>query len=109
MKKPPKHLSAPARRWWAEMQKEYQISDAGGISLLNVAADAWQRATEARELIRTDGAVVLDRFGQKVPHPAVRIEHGARAQLLQALKQLNLDLEPVKAPGRPTGSYTFGG
>lgn len=109
MKKAPEHLSVPARRWWASMQAEYQISDVGGLSLLNAAADAWQRAREARELVQSEGAVVTDRFGQKVPHPAVRIEHGARAQLLQALKQLNLDVEPVKTVGRPAGNYHFGG
>jgi hypothetical protein len=91
------------------MQSEYQITDAGGVSLLSAAADAWQRAAEARDLIDRDGPVILDRFGQKVPHPAIRIEHGARAQLLQALKQLNLDVEPLKTPGRPPGTYHIGG
>lgn len=109
MRKPPSHLSPAARRWWTQMQREYQISDAGGLSLLAAAADAWERCREARELLAKDGVVTTDRFGQMQPHPAVRIEHASRAQLLQALKQLNLDLEPVKTPGRPTGTYHFGG
>lgn len=109
MKNPPKHLTAPARRWWTQMQREYGITDAGGLSLLAAAADAWERAREARELVAKDGAVTVDRFGQQVAHPAVAIERGARAQFLQAMKLLNLDLEPVKRPGRPGGEFHYGG
>jgi len=109
MKKAPSHLSPPARRWWSELAREYDIVDAGGLALLTVAAEAWERARDARELIAKEGAVTPDRFGTPTAHPAVRIEHGARAQLLQALKQLHLDVEPLKAPGRPTGIYHTAG
>jgi P27 family predicted phage terminase small subunit len=109
MKNPPKHLDPAARRWWAALQREYGIDDAGGLSLLSAAADAWQRARQAREIVAKEGPVITDRFGQPQPHPAVRIEHGARAQLLQALKLLNFDLEPAKPPGRPGGDFHFGG
>jgi len=99
---PPDHLSVAAAAWFIVMRDEYSIVDAGGLSLLAAAADAWQRAGEARALIAKDGAVVRDRFDQFVQHPAVRIEHGARSQLLAALKQLRLDVEPLQPPGRPT-------
>jgi len=99
----PRHLSPAARSWFAELVKEYSIADAGGLALLTVAAEAWQRAGEARELLAREGAVVRDRFGQAIAHPAVRIEQGARAQLLQAMKQLHLDIEPLKSVGRPGG------
>lgn len=103
----PRHLSKPARDWFGRLAREYSISDAGGLALLTVAAEAWQRAREASELLATQGAVIPDRFGQQVAHPAVRIEQQARAQVLQALKQLCLDLEPVKKPGRPAfGGYS---
>ena len=98
---PPRHLSPAARAWFAELQREYGIDDAGGRALLAIAADAWDRARDAREQIAKEGAIVRDRFGQPVPHPAVRVEQGARGQLLQALKQLHLDVEPLKAMGRP--------
>lgn len=98
---PPSHLSAPARRWFKSMQTEYGITDSGGLSLLIAAAEAWQRAAEARALVSKAGCVVQDRFGQSVPHPAVKIERESRGQLLTALKALQLDIEPVKPPGRP--------
>lgn len=101
---PPKHLSAKARSWFTGLQREYGVSDAAGLALLTAAAESWQRAAEARELIAKEGAVLRDRFGQSVPHPAVRIETAARAQLLQAIRQLGFDLAPVKPVGRPSAA-----
>jgi P27 family predicted phage terminase small subunit len=103
---PPRHLSQPARAWFGKLRAEYGIEDSGGLALLTTAAEAWDRARDARILLAKEGAVVRDRFGQQVAHPAVRIENAARAQMLQALKQLALDVEPVKRPGRPgIGGY----
>ena len=109
MRNPPKHLSPPARRWWAALQREYGITDAGGLALLAAAADAWDRCREAREILAKEGVITVDRFNQPQPHPAVRIEHSARAQLLQALKALNFDLEIAQRAGRPAGDFHFGG
>jgi hypothetical protein len=47
---------------------------------------------------------VADRFGQPKVHPAVLIERDARGQMLAALRDLHLDLEPLRdRPGRPAG------
>ncbi len=60
---------------------------------------------QAQTMLAKDGAVVLDRFGQMKSHPATVTERDSRAQMLMALRQLNLDLEPRNAhPGRPSGS-----
>ena len=89
------------------MAGEYGISDAGGLSLLQVAAESWQRAEEARVLVTKAGVIVVDRFGQPQPHPAVKIERESREQLLRALKALQLDVEPLQAIGRPAATgYT---
>lgn len=106
---PPKHLSAPAAAWWTELRDEYGIVDLAGVSLLTAAAEAWERCASAREAIAADGGpVIRDRFDQPKPHPAAAIERDARAQFIQALKALNLDLEPLHdGPGRPV--ELFGG
>jgi phage terminase small subunit len=58
----------------------------------------------AQAAIKEEGATGLDRFGQLKPHPLLPIERDARAAMMAALKQLNLDLEPLRdGPGRPPG------
>jgi P27 family predicted phage terminase small subunit len=101
----PGHLSADARRWWRELQREYALDDPAGLLLLQTGMEAFDRMKAAQAQIARDGQTVLDRFDQPKPHPMLTVERDARAQLLAALKALNLDLEPLKSgPGRPGGS-----
>jgi len=98
-------LSAEAKRWWRRITAEYALDDEAGRLLLQTALEAFDRMRECQAAIGQDGAVVEDRFGQKKPHPALTAERDSRSQMLAALKQLNLDLEPLKnRPGRPAGS-----
>jgi phage terminase small subunit len=98
-------LSAEARRWWANIRKEYEITDAGGLAIITAAAEAFDMARKAQDLVLKEGMALPDRFWQMKPHPAVMIELNARSQMLAALKQLHLDVEPLKSSaGRPAGS-----
>lgn len=104
MKNPPKHLSQEARRWWRRITDEYAIEDEAGRLLLQTALEAFDRMRRAGERINVDGDAVEDRFGQVKPHPLLNAERDARSQMLMALKQLNLDIEPLRdRPGRPGG------
>lgn len=97
--KPPAHLSRAAKAWWREIRVEYDIVDAGGLSLLGAAAEAMDRCTSAREAIEADGGpVIRDRFDQPKPHPACAIERDARSQFIAAIRALELDVEPAKKP-----------
>jgi len=54
----------------------------------------------AQALIKRHGLMVKSRA-----NPAVMIERDSRLAMLRALRQLNLDLEPLRdGPGRPPGS-----
>lgn len=104
MNNAPGHLSDDAQEWWNTIAEEYGITDTGGRLLLQTALEAFDRMKSAAARINKDGAAVEDRFGQVKPHPLLPAERDARAQMLAAIKQLNLDLEPLKAgPGRPPG------
>lgn len=105
----PKHLNPAARRWRATLAREYGIADAGGAALLTSAAESWQDVAEYRAIRQREGSIVLDRFQQPKPHPAAALERDARAQLLKALAALNLDVEPLKRPGRPPSEFSWGG
>ena len=89
---------------WSRMLSEYDLADEAGLMILQTALEAFDRMRGAQTAISKDGLVVRDRWGQTKPHPAASIERDARAQYLGALKQLNLDTEPLRdGPGRPGG------
>ena len=103
-KSPPKGLSAPSKTLWKRLASEYAIDDDAGLLLLQTAMEARDRMRGAQEAIERDGMTVLDRFGQRKAHPLLHAERDARAQMLTALKALNLDVEPLHdRPGRPGG------
>lgn len=101
----PKHLSRAAKAWYRSLTDEYGIEDQAGKLLLQTALEAFDRMKAAAKRINADGDAVEDRFGQVKPHPLLNAERDARSQMLAALKQLNLDLEPLRdGPGRPPGA-----
>jgi P27 family predicted phage terminase small subunit len=107
--KPPATLSAHARRWWASIREEYDITEAGGLLILQTAGEAYDRMKAAQAIIKAEGMTTTDRHGQLKAHPCCQIEQVNRQQLLASLKALNLDLEPLKSRiGRPSGSKGFG-
>jgi P27 family predicted phage terminase small subunit len=102
---PPRHLSAEAKLWWTKLSSEYSIQDDGGLLILQTAFEAFDRMRDAQQQIKKDGTTFKDRFKQIKVHPLLATERDARAQFLAAVKQLNLDLEPLNdRPGRPSGS-----
>lgn len=83
---------------------EYAIEDQAGLLILQTGLEAFATMRGAQAAIKTEGSTVKDRFGQLKAHPLCAVERDARAQMLAALRQLNLDLEPLKGgPGRPPG------
>lgn len=102
--KAPSHLSKAAQGIFKGLVGEYGINDIAGLRILQAACESWDRATKARKEIDRTGMTVVDKAGQLKPHPLLTTERDNRAAFLQALKSLNLDLEPLKAgPGRPPG------
>ena len=102
MVKPPENLQARGRALFEQLAEEYAITDAAGLALLARAAECLDRLTEAQDLLAADGPVTKDRYGTLKAHPANKIELDSRNGFLAALRALNLDIEPLKAIGRPT-------
>lgn len=102
--KPPKHLKAAGAAFWGDVQAEYAIADGAGLALLTAAAEALDRMRAAQAAIAEHGELVPDRYGQLKTNPACTLERDSRNGFLAAVRQLNLDLEPLRdAPGRPPG------
>jgi hypothetical protein len=86
------------------LTEEYALDDMAALAILTAGLEAYDRAQGAKSLLDVDGPVVEDRWGQKKAHPAASIERDNRAAFLAALRQLNLDVEPLRdGPGRPGG------
>lgn len=103
--KPPKQLSAEAKKLWTKILDEYEISDIAGLSVLRTALEAFDSMRAAQKKIKDTGLLITDRWNQEKINPACAVERDSRAQFLQTLKMLNLDFfEPVRdSVGRPGG------
>jgi P27 family predicted phage terminase small subunit len=107
--KPPPHLGKDGKQIWAELVTEFDITDAGGLTLVTTVAECRDRLTEAQALIKRHGAVIATPTGHLRSNPALKVEVDARNGMLAALRMLNLDIEPLRdRRGRPAGSFTTG-
>ncbi len=99
----PKTLSQEAVKWWAKLVAEFEIDDDAGLLILNTAFEAFDAMRAAQKQIKKQGMTIKDKFGQMKIHPLCSVVRDSRAQMLQAFKHLNLDIEPLKDVGRPGG------
>lgn len=97
--KPPASLSPEARSWWKRITETFEVDDPAGLLLLENALNAFDEMTTAAALVKADGQVITDRFGQKRQHPGTLVVRDARNLMLRSLKALNLDV----TPGAPLG------
>lgn len=91
--KPPSHLSAESKRWWAHVMATYDL-EPHHVLLLRAAAEAWDRKQQARRAIKKHGAIYADRFGQPRARPEVQTEKDCAVIFARMLRELQLDVEP---------------
>ena len=98
----PSHLKDDGRQFFQRMVLEYEVTDCGGLSLLERAAECVDRLVAARAAIAEHGEVIIAAGGKPVLNPACKLEKEARDGFLAAMRMLNLDTEPPRPrPGRP--------
>jgi P27 family predicted phage terminase small subunit len=102
--KPPKHLKAETRRWWASVVAGYVLED-HHVRLLTLAGEAWDRGVAAREALAKDGMFFTDSRGNPRSHPAMAVERDTRIAFARLLRELDLDVEPPRSSSRPPGRY----
>lgn len=101
---PPRTLGKAGRSVWQSIMSEYQIADSSGLAILLQIAGAYDRLAECAEIIAREGPVVRTKSGPK-EHPLLRTELGCSSFIIRAVHRLGLDVEPVKAIGRPPRVY----
>jgi hypothetical protein len=101
--RPPAHLGADGLALWQGIQRDYGIDDPAGLELLRQAAEAADRIASVRSQIDLQGELLTIRGIPRV-NPLCAVERDQRAALVRCLRNLNLDLEPLRdRPGRPPG------
>jgi phage terminase small subunit len=90
--KPPKHLSLAMKKWWQSVNESYVLEDHHRL-LLTKAAEAHDRADEARVAIEKHGTTYLDRFDQPCARPEVSIERDSRLAFARLVRELALSEE----------------
>ena len=100
----PKGLGTAGRRLWAGIQAEYSITDGGGIAHLMSACKAEDDLERLRGQVKKDGDLITVTGKPPIAHPLLASIRGLETVKRQALRSLNLDLEPLRdRVGRPAG------
>jgi P27 family predicted phage terminase small subunit len=98
-------LSSEAKKLWRDLHTEYDLTDPGALTLVKSACESLDMLRKAEAAIDEYGVVVTGQAGTLKANPACAVARDARSQMLQSLKALNLDIEPLNdRPGRPAGS-----
>jgi phage terminase small subunit len=98
--KAPRHLSHDMKVWFDSVVATYQM-EPHHLRLLQLACEAWDRASDARQEIGEIGMTFIDKHGSPHPVPQVGIERDARIAFARILRELDLDAEPPKSPSQP--------
>ena len=97
----PKHLQKETAAWWLSVVKEWELED-HHVRLLTLAAEAWDRACGAREILDKQGMTFIDRWDQPKARPEVAIERDSRIAFARLVRELDLDTGQQKE-ARPPG------
>ena len=99
--KPPKHLSTASKRWWLEIVEGFAL-EPHHLRLLTLAAQAWDRAEQARAALAEFGLVYQDGQGLPKTRPEVAVERDSRIAFARLLRELGLESAPADAPRPPS-------
>lgn len=103
--KPPEHLRDDTRRWWSGVVESFELEE-HHLRLLTLAAESWDRCSEAREVLAREGLTYTDRFGQPHARPEVAIERDSKISFARLVRELSLDVEPPSEVRPPRRSGT---
>src|SRR5688500_15360653 len=99
--KPPAHLREATQSWWRTVVAEYDLEQ-HHLRLLQLAAEAWDRAEQAREILAREGLTYRDRSTAPPARPDIAIERDSRIAFARLLRDLALDVEsPAENYTRP--------
>lgn len=94
------HLTESSRLWCESIEREFEL-DSHHRLLLQAAAESWDAAQAARQIVARDGRTVVDRYQQIKPHPMLAEERQNKVVFARLIRELGLDVEPPKESRPP--------
>ena len=98
--KAPGHLQPATKRWFNRVTAVWTLEE-HHVKLLIIAAETWDRLTQAREVLADKGLTFEDRFGSPRARPEVAIERDSRTTFMRVIRELDLDIPEPTQPTRP--------
>jgi phage terminase small subunit len=86
---PPRHLSTRMKQFWTWAHGIRELSEKDRLLLIK-AGECFDECERCRRAVKKDGMTVIDRFGQRKPHPLLTVEQNAREQFAKLVMALNL-------------------
>jgi len=102
--KAPEEISDNAKEFFKSILKEFEL-EPHHIEILTQACHALDRLHEAQRAIKENGSYYLDRFNKPKVTPQIEVEAKYMVIFKNLIRELGLDLEPPKEPGRPPRQY----
>ena len=96
----PEHLATATAAWWLDVVTTWELDD-HHVRLLTLAAEAFDRAVQARKVVERRGLTFKDRFGQPKARPETVIERDSRIAFARLLRELDLDIDGPAEGRRP--------
>lgn len=97
---PPEHLGPAGAGEWRRVVSEFDI-ELQRLGTLLVACDAYDMHEAAREQVAQEGLIYETGQGMKRVHPAAAVMRDAGIRYLRAMRELNIDAEPMVDACRP--------
>jgi len=105
---PPRPLGQHGMALWGAVQREFAITDIGGLELLQQACAGIDRLEAITAQINAEGELIQTRTGMR-SNPLIRDETQLRALVCRVLEKLGITHQAIKTPGRPGGFTSWTG
>jgi len=103
----PPHLKPRSKAFWKSLCSTY-VFEAHDLERLRIVCEALDTIDACEESMRTDGLLVLDRYGCKRTHPAFATARDARALVLRGLRELAVDVAVPEESRLPRQDRRYG-
>ena len=88
----PGHLSRKTKAWATSVLREYDLSPTQ-LELLILACEQRDVSENAREAVKKEGAIILDRFNQSKENPQAKLQRDAAMSCSRLLREIGLSVD----------------